>query len=49
MVSMRDIADRCKVSVATVSKALNHHSDISEETRKRQMRWDIIRTRRRGH
>ena len=28
MVSMRDIADRCKVSVATVSKALNHHSDI---------------------
>lgn len=34
MVSMRDIADRCKVSVATVSKALNHHSDISEETRK---------------
>ena len=35
MVSMRDIADRCKVSVATVSKALNHHSDISEETRKR--------------
>ena len=35
MVSMRDIAERCKVSVATVSKALNHHSDISEETRKR--------------
>ena len=35
MVSMRDIADRCNVSVATVSKALNNHSDISEETRKR--------------
>lgn len=33
MVSMKDIADRCKVSVPTVSKALNNHSDIGEETR----------------
>ena len=31
MVSMKDIALKCKVSVATVSKALNDHSDISQE------------------
>ncbi len=33
MVSMKDIAAACKVSVATVSKALNNHSDISDETK----------------
>lgn len=33
MVSMKDIAQRCGVSVATVSKALNGQSDISAETR----------------
>lgn len=33
MVSMKDIARRCGVSVATVSKALNGRHDISEETR----------------
>lgn len=33
MVSMKDIAQRCGVSVATVSKALNGHSDISAKTR----------------
>lgn len=31
---MKDIAAKCGVSVATVSKALNGHSDISEETKK---------------
>ncbi len=35
MVSMKDIALRCNVSVATVSKALSGRSDIGEETRRR--------------
>lgn len=35
MVSLKDIAQKCGVSVATVSKALNGHSDIGEDTRKR--------------
>lgn len=35
MVSMKDIALRCGVSVATVSKALSGQSDISSETRRR--------------
>ena len=34
MVSMKDISQRCGVSVATVSKALNDQSDIGEETKK---------------
>ncbi|MBQ9120198.1 MAG: LacI family DNA-binding transcriptional regulator [Lachnospiraceae bacterium] len=33
MVSVKDIAARCGVSVATVSKALNGYTDISEEKR----------------
>ena len=33
MVSMKDISKVCGVSVATVSKALNDHSDIGEETK----------------
>lgn len=35
MASMKDIAELCGVSIATVSKALNNHSDIGEETRER--------------
>lgn len=38
MVSMKDIAVRCGVSVATVSKALNGQQDIGEETRERVCR-----------
>ncbi len=34
MVSMKDISIACGVSVATVSKALNGHNDIGEETKK---------------
>ncbi|MBR4548812.1 MAG: LacI family DNA-binding transcriptional regulator [Oscillospiraceae bacterium] len=37
MVSMKDIALHCGVSVATVSKALNGHQDIGEATRERIM------------
>ena len=35
MVSLKDIASECGVSVATVSKALNGQSDIGEDTKKR--------------
>lgn len=35
MVSMKDISAACGVSIATVSKALNDHSDIREETKGR--------------
>ena len=35
MVSLKTIAERCGVSTATVSKALNDHKDISKATRKR--------------
>ena len=35
MVSMKDIAKACDVSVATVSKALSGQQDIGEETRRR--------------
>lgn len=34
MVSMKDIANKCGVSVATVSKALNDHNDIGVKTKK---------------
>lgn len=33
MASLKDISKICGVSVATVSKALNDHKDIGEETK----------------
>ncbi|MBQ9065506.1 MAG: LacI family DNA-binding transcriptional regulator [Blautia sp.] len=33
MVSMKDIAEKCNVSIATVSKAINNYSDIGGETK----------------
>ena len=35
MVSIKDIAKECNVSVATVSKALNDHNDISDATKEK--------------
>ena len=35
MISIKELPQRCGVSVATVSKALNDKSDIGEETKKR--------------
>jgi len=35
MVSLKDVAQACGVSVATVSKALNGHSDVGADTAKR--------------
>ncbi len=35
MVSMKDISIRCGVSVATVSKSLNDHSDIADTTKEK--------------
>ena len=35
MISLKDIANRCGVSTATVSKALNGHTDIGEVTRQK--------------
>ena len=35
MVSLKDISVACGVSVATVSKALNDHRDIGEDTKER--------------
>ena len=35
MANIKDIAEKCGLSVSTVSKALNNYSDISEATRRR--------------
>ena len=50
MVSMKDVAVECGVSIATVSKALNDHSDISAGKLKRQLTdLDIIRIQQPEH
>ncbi len=38
MVSLKDISARCGVSVATVSKALNGHKDVSAATREKLLK-----------
>lgn len=38
MASLKDIANYCGVSAATVSKVLHNHSDISEATKKRVLK-----------
>ena len=35
MANIKDIAEKCGLSISTVSKALNSYSDISQETRQR--------------
>ena len=50
MVSLKTIAEKCGVSTATVSKALNDQRDISEETKSRvrqQKHLGIFQMRRR--
>ena len=39
--TIRDIAERCGVSVSTVSRVLNDHPDVSETVRKRVL--DVVR------
>lgn len=38
MVSLKDISAKCGVSVATVSKALNGHKDVSQATREKLLK-----------
>ncbi|MBR1724967.1 MAG: LacI family DNA-binding transcriptional regulator, partial [Ruminococcus sp.] len=38
MVSLKDISARCNLSVATVSKALNDHKDVSAATKERKIK-----------
>ena len=38
MVSLKDISVRCGVSIATVSKALNDHKDVSPQTKERLLK-----------
>ena len=35
MVSIKDVSHQCGVSIATVSKAMNNHSDINDETKQK--------------
>ena len=42
MASIKDIAKACGVSVATVSKALNGHNDISQATKEKVRKADRL-------
>ena len=42
MASLKDISKICGVSVATVSKALNDHKDIGEETKANIRRVAVV-------
>ena len=37
-ITIKDIAKECGVGVSTVSRAINNHPDISDETKKRIMK-----------
>lgn len=47
MVYLKDVAKKCNCSIATVSKALNDHSDIGYKKRQRYykllLRWDMCK------
>ena len=49
MVSMKDVAVECGVSIATVSKALNDHSDIAGKLKRQLTDLDIIRIQQPEH
>jgi len=42
MASMKEIANMCGVSIATVSKALNGHDDSGEDTKERIKNFNRI-------
>ena len=42
MASIKEVALRCGVSVATVSKALNNKSDVGEETKQKILTEKIL-------
>lgn len=53
MISIKDVAAACGVSISTVSKALNDHKDVSQSKRnisdRKRRKWGILRIHPRGH